>query len=124
MLSSLSRRPVRRRSSANGRRNRVAARRRLLLESLEQRHLLAGDTIAFVDPSVWGERSVPEQLAAASEVVVLDAGRDGIQQIADYLRGRTGKSARIAERRMIQREVPGGQGAETEASRAENAPEA
>ena len=41
-----------------------------------------------------------------------------------YLRGRTGKSARIAERRMIQREVPGGQGAETEASRAENAPEA
>jgi large subunit ribosomal protein L19 len=41
-----------------------------------------------------------------------------------YLRGRTGKSARIAERRMIQRDVPGGQGAETEASRAENAPEA
>ena len=41
-----------------------------------------------------------------------------------YLRGRTGKSARIAERRMIQRDVPGGQGAETEATRAENAPEA
>ena len=33
-----------------------------------------------------------------------------------YLRGRTGKSARIAERRMVQRDVPGGQGAETEAT--------
>ena len=32
-----------------------------------------------------------------------------------YLRGRTGKSARIAERRMVQRDVPAGQGAETEA---------
>ena len=41
-----------------------------------------------------------------------------------YLRGRTGKAARIAERRTIQRDIPGGQGAETEASRAENAPEA
>ena len=36
-----------------------------------------------------------------------------------YLRGRTGKAARIAERRTIQRDVPGGQGAETEAQRAE-----
>src|SRR5215212_10748494 len=41
-----------------------------------------------------------------------------------YLRGRTGKAARIAERRTIQRDVPGGKGAETEAVRAENAPEA
>jgi large subunit ribosomal protein L19 len=41
-----------------------------------------------------------------------------------YLRGRTGKAARIAERRMVHREVAGGQGAETEAKRAENAPEA
>ena len=32
-----------------------------------------------------------------------------------YLRGRTGKSARIAERRDIRRDVPGGKGAETEA---------
>jgi large subunit ribosomal protein L19 len=32
-----------------------------------------------------------------------------------YLRGRTGKAARIAERRMVQRDVPGGQAAETEA---------
>ena len=32
-----------------------------------------------------------------------------------YLRGRTGKAARIAERRTIQRDIPGGKGAETEA---------
>ena len=32
-----------------------------------------------------------------------------------YLRGRTGKSARIAERRDIRRDIPGGKGAETEA---------
>ena len=41
-----------------------------------------------------------------------------------YLRGRTGKAARIAERRDVRRDVVGGQGAETEAKRAENAPEA
>ncbi len=32
-----------------------------------------------------------------------------------YLRGRTGKSARIAERRDMRRDVEGGRGAETEA---------
>jgi large subunit ribosomal protein L19 len=32
-----------------------------------------------------------------------------------YLRGRTGKAARIAERRTIQRDIPGGEGAMTEA---------
>ena len=31
-----------------------------------------------------------------------------------YLRGRTGKSARIAERRDVRRDIPGGKGAETE----------
>ena len=41
-----------------------------------------------------------------------------------YLRGRTGKAARIAERRDVRRDVTGGQGAETEAKRAENAPKA
>jgi large subunit ribosomal protein L19 len=41
-----------------------------------------------------------------------------------YLRGRTGKAARIAERRDIRRDVPGGKGAETEATRADNAPKA
>jgi large subunit ribosomal protein L19 len=41
-----------------------------------------------------------------------------------YLRGRTGKAARIAERRDVRRDVAGGQGAETEATRAENAPKA
>ena len=32
-----------------------------------------------------------------------------------YLRGRTGKAARIAERRDIRRDIPGGKGAEAEA---------
>ena len=32
-----------------------------------------------------------------------------------YLRGRTGKAARIAERRTVQRDVPAGQGAEADA---------
>jgi large subunit ribosomal protein L19 len=32
-----------------------------------------------------------------------------------YLRGRTGKAARIAERRDIRRDIPAGQGAEAEA---------
>jgi len=41
-----------------------------------------------------------------------------------YLRGRTGKAARIAERRDVRRDVTGGKGAETEAGRAENAPKA
>ena len=41
-----------------------------------------------------------------------------------YLRGRTGKSARIAERRDVRRDVAGGQGAETEAQRADNTAEA
>ncbi len=38
-----------------------------------------------------------------------------------YLRGRTGKAARIAERRDVRRDVPGGKGAETEAPAAEKA---
>ena len=41
-----------------------------------------------------------------------------------YLRGRTGKAARIAERRDVRRDVTGGKGAETEKTRADNAPEA
>jgi len=41
-----------------------------------------------------------------------------------YLRGRTGKAARIAERRDVRRDVTGGKGAETEATRADNAPKA
>jgi large subunit ribosomal protein L19 len=41
-----------------------------------------------------------------------------------YLRGRTGKAARIAERRDVRKDISGGQGPETEAKRAENAPKA
>jgi hypothetical protein len=37
------------------------------------------------------------------------------------LRGRTGKSARIAERRTPQRDQSGAQGAETEAARSDKA---
>jgi large subunit ribosomal protein L19 len=37
-----------------------------------------------------------------------------------YLRGRTGKAARIAERRTIQRDIPGGKGAEAGAAAAES----
>ena len=36
-----------------------------------------------------------------------------------YLRGRTGKSARIAERRTIQRDIPAGEGAQAEAAGSE-----
>ena len=36
-----------------------------------------------------------------------------------YLRGRTGKSARIAERRTIQRDTPAGEGAKAEAPASE-----
>lgn len=55
----------------------------------------------------------------------IDVVRRGVVRRAKlyYLRGRTGKAARIAERRMIQRDIPGGKGAESEAQRAENAPE-
>jgi large subunit ribosomal protein L19 len=41
-----------------------------------------------------------------------------------YLRGRTGKAARIAERRLVQRDVPAAKGAETEAKSADKAPKA
>ena len=41
-----------------------------------------------------------------------------------YLRGRTGKAARIAERRTVQREVPAGQAAEAEAPAAAETQEA
>src|SRR5215208_1777727 len=41
-----------------------------------------------------------------------------------YLRGRTCKAARIAERRDVRRDIPSGQGAEAETQAVENAPEA
>ena len=41
-----------------------------------------------------------------------------------YLRGRTGKAARIAERRTVQREVPAGPAAEAEAPAAAETQEA
>lgn len=75
-------------------RNRTTRRRSLFMESLEDRRLLAMTEIVFIDPSIWDRDSVPQALiGAAGEVVVLDASRDGIQQIADYLDGRTGIDA-------------------------------
>jgi large subunit ribosomal protein L19 len=41
-----------------------------------------------------------------------------------YLRGRTGKAARIAERRLVQRDVPAAKPPEAEAKSAEKAPKA
>ena len=41
-----------------------------------------------------------------------------------YLRGRTGKAARIAERRDVRRDVPDGQGAATEAAKKDQAQKA
>jgi hypothetical protein len=59
------------------------------------------------------------------EDVIRKDGRHTLGHDADnLLRGRTGKAARIAERRTIQRDVPGGQGAEAEAQQVENAPAA
>jgi hypothetical protein len=54
----------------------------------------SGTEIAFVDPTVWDAASVPHLLSeTVDEVVFLDANSDGIQQIADFLAGRTGISA-------------------------------
>ena len=67
------------------------------------------------------ERVFPLYSPAVDSIEVV---RRGIVRRAKlyYLRGRTGKSARIAERRDVRRDIAGGKGAETEATRAENAP--
>ena len=68
--------------------------RRLQFESFEPRVVLSGNEIVFVDSSIWDHDSLPQGLTdAAAEVVVLDANHDGIQQMADYLNGRSGISA-------------------------------
>ena len=68
------------------------------------------------------ERVFPLYSPAVDSIEVVRRG-DVRRAKLYYLRGRTGKAARIAERRTIQRDIPGGKGAETEATRAENAPE-
>ncbi|MEZ6115795.1 MAG: DUF4347 domain-containing protein [Pirellulaceae bacterium] len=67
-------------------------KRRLNAEPLEVRALLT--RIAFVDSSVWTEDTAPGELMnKADEVVFLDSNSDGIQQMADYLDGRSGVEA-------------------------------
>ena len=85
--------------SARGKRRRRAesqdrVRRRLQLEQMEPRIVLSGSEIVFVDPSVWDQNSLPPGFSdAGREVVVLDRNSDGIQQMADYLNGRSGVDA-------------------------------
>ena len=59
------------------------------------------------------ERVFPLYSPIIDSIVVVRRG-DVRRAKLYYLRGRTGKAARIAERR-VQRDIPGGQGAETEA---------
>lgn len=49
--------------------------------------------VVFVDASVKGYQQLVAGLKPGTEVVVLDANKDGLQQIADYLQGRSGIDA-------------------------------
>ncbi|MCA9066330.1 MAG: DUF4347 domain-containing protein, partial [Planctomycetaceae bacterium] len=61
-------------------------------DALEQRALLSATEVVFVDSSVWAADSIPEELSG-NEVVVLNSDADGVQQMADYLAGRSGIDA-------------------------------
>ena len=80
-------------------------------------------TVRKISNGVGVERIFPVHSPMLAEINVVRRGRVRRAKLY-YLRGRTGKAARIAERRTIQRDVSGGQGAETSAKRAENAPKA
>ena len=49
--------------------------------------------VVFIDASVQDKQQLLDSLVAGTEVVVLDAGSDGLQQMADYLDGRSGIDA-------------------------------
>ncbi|MCE3025387.1 Ig-like domain-containing protein, partial [Salinicola sp. DM10] len=49
--------------------------------------------VVFIDASVQDKQPLLDSLVAGTEVVVLDAGSDGLQQMADYLDGRSGIDA-------------------------------
>jgi len=70
------------------------ARRELFLESLEDRRLLAGDTslgaeIVFIDSAVSEQSTLVAGIDDEKTVVQLDASSSGLQQIVDYLDGKT-----------------------------------
>ena len=47
-------------------------------------------TVVFIDAAVTNKDALISSLGPDSEIVILDANRDGVAQIADYLSGRTG----------------------------------
>ncbi len=49
--------------------------------------------VVFIDASVQDKQQLLDSLVAGTEVVVLDAGSDGLHQMADYLDGRSGIDA-------------------------------
>ncbi len=53
----------------------------------------AAQEVVFIDAALASDQKLLGSLPAGAEVVVLDAGRDGLQQIADYLDGRQGLAA-------------------------------
>src|SRR3954463_6896980 len=80
-------------------------------------------TVRKLSYGVGVERTFPLHTPTVTKIEVTRRG-DVRRAKLYYLRGRTGKAARIAERRDVRRDIPGGQGAETEATRAANAPKA
>ena len=50
----------------------------------------SGNTLVFIDASVPEQEVLVEGLAEDTEVIVLDAGRDGVEQISEALDGREG----------------------------------
>jgi len=74
-------------------------------------------TVRKLSYGVGVERTFPLHTPTVTKIEVVKRG-DVRRAKLYYLRGRTGKAARIAERRTIQRDIPGGQGAETEATEA------
>jgi large subunit ribosomal protein L19 len=72
-------------------------------------------TVRKVSFGVGVERTFPVHTPVIDKIEVVTRG-DVRRAKLYYLRGRTGKAARIAERRDIRRDIPAGQGAEAETS--------
>src|ERR1041384_3365960 len=74
-----------------------------------------GDTLRVGVKVIEGDRTRVQ----AFEGVCIARSNKGVGSSFTVRKISFGEGARIAERRMIQRDVPGGQGAETEAANAE-----